>query len=203
MAWMLIAVDTNVVDLIEEACLSSGHIEAMEAILPPPRFREMPPRLEAEVFSCYWLLALAPAWRSTVYTFSETLYDEVVRAPNAGSLMRIAFDVLVREEQEPQYRYADAERRPPLEVVRALGLSSADATHVADAIGLDCDYLLTNDRQMRNRSSALEARWQLKVRHPSEFLIEAVRAGAPWASLAPWPWESIQRIHGSLARPAH
>ena len=51
-----------------------------------------------------------------------------------------------------------------------------------------------NDRQLRNRSPDLEAHWPLKARRPSEFLTEAVRAGAPWTTQAAWPWESIERI---------
>ena len=85
---------------------------------PPPPFRDLPPRLEAEVFAFYWLLALAPAWRSTVYTFSDSLYEEVSRAPRAGSLLRIALDVLDREAQESQYRHPEPSRRPPTTVVR-------------------------------------------------------------------------------------
>ena len=191
---MLVALGSNIVDLIEEACLSPEHIDAMEATAPPPPFRAMSPRQEAEVFACYWLLALAPAWRSTAYTFSDTLYQEVSQAPRAGSLLRIALDVLVREAQEPQYRQPDASRRPPSAAVEAVGLQPADATHVADAIGLGCHYFLTDDRRIRNRSTDLEAHWQLSVRRPSEFLAEAVRAGAPWTTQAPWPWESTERI---------
>ena len=191
---MLVALDSNIVDLVEEACLSPGHVAAMEAMGPPPRFRDMPARREAEVFACYWLLALAPAWRSTVYTFSDTLYQEVSRATRAGSLLRIALDVLVREAQEPHHRRPDPSMRPPSAAVEAIGLQPADATHVADAIGLGCHYFLTNDRQLRNRSTDLEAHWQLAARRPSEFLVEAVRSGAPWTSQAPWPWESIERI---------
>ena len=199
MAVMLVALDSNIVDFIEEACLSPEHIDAMEATAPPPPFRDMPPRQKAEVFACYWLLALAPAWRSTVYTFSDSLYEEVSRAPRARSLLRIAFDVLVREAQESKYRHPEPSRRPPTAVVRALGLRPDDATHVADAIGLNCHYFLTNDRQLRNRSAVLEARWQLKARRPSEFLTEAVRAGAPWTTQAAWPWESIERIRAGNA----
>jgi hypothetical protein len=191
---VLVAVDSNVVDLIEEACRSSEHVSAMEAMEPPPRFSDMPPRQEAEVFACYWLLAMAPAWRSTGYTFSDALYEEVSRAARAGALIRIALDVLVREEQEPDYRRPDSARRPPTRDLRALGVRAADAIHVADAISLQCDYFLTNDRQLLNRSVDLEMRWRLKVRRPSEFLVEAVRAGAPWTVWAPWPWESIERI---------
>ena len=191
---VLVALDSNVVDLIEDACVSPEHVDAMEAVEPPPRFRDMPPRQEAEVFACYWLLAMAPAWPSTLYTFSDALYKEVSRAPRAGSLLRTALDVLVREEQEPPYRCPDPRRCPGASDVRAESVKPADAIHIADAIGLSCDYFLTNDRQLRNRSVALEARWRLRVRRPSEFLAEAVRAGAPWTTRSPWPWESIERI---------
>ena len=191
---MLVALDSNVVDLVEEACLSSDHVDAMEAMEPTPRFRAMPPKQEAEVFACYWLLAMAPAWRSTVYIFSDAVYEEVSRARRAGSLLRIAFDVLVRDEQETEYRRPDPQRRPAETDVLSLGVKPADAVHVADVVGLGCHRLLTNDRQLRNRSADVEARWQLRIRRPTEFLTEAVRAGAPWTTRAPWPWENIERI---------
>jgi hypothetical protein len=43
-------------------------------------------------------------------------------------------------------------------------------------------------------SDRVEERWQLAIRRPSEFLVEAVRAGAPWTIQVPWPWESLDRI---------
>jgi hypothetical protein len=43
----LIALDSNLVDLFEEACSSSEHVDAMEAMEPPPRFREMLRQQEA------------------------------------------------------------------------------------------------------------------------------------------------------------
>jgi hypothetical protein len=191
---VLVALDSNVVDLVEAALLSLDHVDAMEAMEPPPRFAQMPPDQEAEVFACYWLLAMAPSWRSTVYTFSDALYEELSRAPRAAPLLRIAFDVLVREEQEPEYRCPDPEKRPLDAEIMALGVKPADASHVADAIGLRCDYFLTNDRRLRNKSDDLERHWPIRLRRPSEFLTEAVRAGAPWTTRAPWPWESIERI---------
>ena len=197
---VLVALDANVVDLIEVACSSAAHLEPMEAMEPPPRFENLSSQPEVEVFACYWLLAMAPAWRSTLYTFSDVLYDEVARAPRSSPLLRIALDVLVKEWQEPEYRLPDPARRPePAELV-ALGLKPADAAHVADAIGIKCDRFLTNDRQLRNRSGQVEMRWGLALRRPSEFLIEAVRSGVPWTTQAPWPWETIERIH--LGRPA-
>lgn len=127
---MLVALDSNLVDCFEEACYSPAHVAAMEAAESPPRFRYMPVRQEAEVFACYWLLAMAPAWRSTVYTFSGVLYDEISRAPRADSLLRIAFDVLVREEQQPEHRYPDLTRRPaPYDLLNA-GVKGADVIHI-------------------------------------------------------------------------
>ena len=61
MSVVLVAVDSNVVDLFELACRSSAHIDATEAMEPPPHFEDLPSQQEVEVFACYWLLALAPA----------------------------------------------------------------------------------------------------------------------------------------------
>ncbi len=191
---MLVALDTNVVDLIEIACSEPGSVDAMEAMEPPPRFEGLTPPEEVEVWACYWLLALAPAWRSTLYTFADLLYDELRGAPHAQELLRVAFDVLVREEQEPAYRRPDPSRRPNLGEVMTLGIKGADATHIADAIGLGCNRFLTNDRRLRSKSDPVEWRWHLAIRRPSEFVLEAVRAGAPWTTRAPWPWESVDRI---------
>lgn len=191
---VLVALDSNVVDLVEVACRSSAHIDAMEAMEPPSRFEDLSPRQEVEVFACYWLLAMAPAWRSTVYTFSAFLYEEVAGAPHAGLLLHVAADVLVRDLQEPEFRVPDPAKRPKPAQLVSLGIKPADAEHVADAIGLGCNRFLTNDRQLRNRSDEVQERWRLVIRRPSEFLVDAVRAGAPWTSRAPWPWESIVGI---------
>lgn len=199
---MLVGLDSNVIDLIEEACCSSQHVDAMEAMEPPPRFRDMHANQEAEVFACYWLLAMAPAWRSTLYTFSDALYEELSQAERAEPLLRVAVDVLLRERQDPAYRQPDPRKRPAPSEIVCQGIGAKDAVHVADAIGLSCDYFLTNDRQLRNRTSLLEAHWHLRVRRPSEFLVEAVRDRAPWTTLAPWPWESIRRIGSGVAHGA-
>ncbi len=191
---MLVALDSNVVDLVELACDSSAHVDAMEAMEPPPRFEDLLAREEVEVFACYWLLAMAPAWRSTLYTFSDLLYDELERAPRSGALLHVAVEVLAREWQEPEYRVPDPAKRPEPKQLVSLGLKPADATHVADAVGLGCHRFLTNDRQLRNRSAGVSGRWPLAIRRPSEFLVEAVQGGAPWTTRAPWPWDSIERI---------
>jgi hypothetical protein len=193
---VLVALDSNVVDLAELACRSSAHIDAMEAMEPPPSFEDLSPQQDVEVFASYWLLAMAPAWRSTLYTFSDFLYDEVAGAPHAGRLLRVAADVLVREWQGPEFRVPDPAKRPNSVELVSLGIKPADANHVADAIGLGCQRFLTNDKQLRNKSDQVQRRWQLVIRRPSEFLVEAVQAGAPWTTRAPWPWESIDRIRG-------
>jgi hypothetical protein len=193
---VLVALDSNVVDLVEVACRSSARIDAMQAMEPPPHFEDLAPQQEVEVFACYWLLAMAPAWRSTLHTFSDFLYDEVVNAPHAGLLLRVAVDVLVREWQEPEFRAPDPAKRPKSAELVSLGIKPADADQVADAIGLGCQRFLTNDKQLRNKSDQVQGRWQLVIRRPSEFIVEAVQAGAPWTARAPWPWESIDRIRG-------
>jgi hypothetical protein len=112
---VLVALDSNVVDLVEVACRSSACIDAMEAMEPPPQFEDLSPQQEVEAFACYWMLAMTPAWRSTLYTFSDFLYDEVANAPHAGLLLRVAVDVLVREWQEPEFRrpILPSDRSPP------------------------------------------------------------------------------------------
>src|SRR5918994_4291250 len=139
---------------------------------------------------------MAPAWRSTLYTFSDFLYDEVAGAPHPGLLLRVAVDVLVREWQEPEFRVPDPAKRPKSAELVSLGIKHADANHVADAIGLGCHRFLTNDKQLRNKSDQVFGALELVIRRPSEFLVEAVQAGAPWTTRAPWPWESIDRIRG-------
>jgi hypothetical protein len=115
---VLVALDSNVVDLVELACRSSAHIDVMEAMEPPPHFEDLSTQQEVEVLACYWLLAMAPAGGSTLYTFSDFLYDEVEGAPHAGALLRAAVDVLVRDWQEPEFRVPDPAKRPkPAELV--------------------------------------------------------------------------------------
>lgn len=191
---VIVALDSNIVNLVEAACQSSAHVDAMEAMASPPRFENVPPHQQPEVLACYWLLAMAPAWRNTIYTFSDSWYEEVRRAPRAGHLLRVSTDVLVREMQEPEHRIPDAEKRPEIERLVALGIKPADAEYVADAIGLGCQRFLTNDARLRNKSALVDDRWQLGLRRPTEFLVETVQAGAPWTTRAPWPWESIGHI---------
>jgi hypothetical protein len=162
----------------------------------------MPTQLEAEVGATYWLVSLAPCWRSTVYTFSDNVYDELGPAREASERFQIAGDVLVREQQPDECWTVQSSRRPDVNELEALKLKPADAGHVADAIALDCSAFLTNDKQLRGGGARVEARWALRLRRPSEFLVDAVLDGAPWPCCAPWPWESLRRIHG-LSAQAH
>jgi hypothetical protein len=84
----------------------------------------------------------------------------------------------------------DAGRRPDDQELQALGLKPADSTHLADAIGLDASHFLTLDKRILKRATVIENKWGLRVRTPAEFLLESVRAGAPWPTTVPWPWES-------------
>jgi hypothetical protein len=197
---VLVALDTNVVDLVEVAVATRDHVDAMEAMNPPPRFRHMPRQLEGEVWASYWLVALAPIWRSTLYTFSDSIYEELAPALRASQLLRTAVDVLVREQQDLEYWRSDPTGRPGLDELTNLGFMAKDAIHVADAIALRCDVLLTNDKRMRNRSSRIESLWGLQLRRPSEFLVDAVRSGAPWTADAPWPWETLARIRAGAGQ---
>jgi hypothetical protein len=61
---VLVALDSNLVDLVEEACPSPEHVDAMEATEPPPRFSQTPPWQQSEVLACHWLLTMAPAARN-------------------------------------------------------------------------------------------------------------------------------------------
>jgi hypothetical protein len=148
--------------------------------------------MRRELFACYWLLALGFLWRSTIYTFSVVLYAEAALAPRAPMLLGLAAEV--RERHNEEDRTVSPERRPRLTEVEALGPKGNDATHVADAIGMGAHVLLTHDRDLRKRSPAIESRWRLRVQRPSDFLQEAVSAGAPWPVATPWPWEVIERF---------
>jgi hypothetical protein len=190
-----VAIDSNVVDLLFDAEWSPAHIDAMEAMEEPPPFEGVEgPKLRRELWACYWLRALAPAWPGVLYTFADLLYVENAAADRGQSLNDFA--ALYREGHNPEDRTVDPERAPGAAAVMSCGVRGrADAEHVSDAIGMGCNVLLTNDRKLRNRSPAIEARWPIRLRRPSEFLIEAVRdERAPWSVRARWPWEQLDDL---------
>lgn len=46
---VLVALDTNVVDLVSDACSTWEHVESLEAMAPPPSFGNLQPEMEVEV----------------------------------------------------------------------------------------------------------------------------------------------------------
>ena len=186
----LVAVDTNVVDLMVDAAPTVAHEEAMESMNPPPPYPELtgPPSPNTRSVACYWLLALGPAWTSTLLTFSDLLYVEQLGAPAALMLQRYARWRCGRGTRTSTSR-PDPLRTPDLAEVGTLGIDAADARHVADTVGLGCDVMLTFDRALLAKGEQVAARWGLKLQLPSQFLSEAVKAGAPWPTRAPRPWE--------------
>jgi hypothetical protein len=186
-----VAIDSNVVDLLLDCEWSEAHADAMEAMEDPPPFDGVTdPKLRRELWACYWLRALAWPWQGVLYTFSDVLYAEVAAAERGRTL--VEFAALFREGHDDEARVPNAARTPGARAVQACGVRGLkDAEHVSDAIGLGCSVFLTNDSRLLNASDRIEAQWGLRLRRPSEFLIEAVRdEGAPWPTGVPWPWES-------------
>lgn len=67
-----------IIDLLDENLHAEADIaEAIEALEPPPI------SLSSAAYAVYWLVALAPFWRSCLYTFSEILYQELTQMPAA------------------------------------------------------------------------------------------------------------------------
>ncbi len=186
----LVAIDSNVVDLLVDCIPTPAHAEASESWEFPPDYDCDDPKMRRELFACYWLLSLAQAWRTVLYTFSDTLYAEVSLARRAPVLLSFAIEA--RENHPLEYRRVDPVQRPSNQDVQALGVYRADAEHIVDAVGMGCDVFLTNDRRLRKRCSASQRMWGLRVRLPSEFLVETVRAGAPWPTAVLWPWDVIE-----------
>jgi hypothetical protein len=142
-------------------------------------------------------LALAPYWMSCLYTFSDSLYEELLAMPCpkrhwCDRLLGLAVEI--RESHPEEVRVQDAAVRPQRTEVIALGLDDVDANHVADAVALGATHFLTYDEGILKRSVAISSRFRLAVITPEVFLLEAVRSGAPWPVGIPWPWEA-----GSLA----
>jgi hypothetical protein len=74
----VVAVDSMIIDLLDENLHVEADIaEAIEVLEPPPI------SLSSPAYAVYWLVALAPFWRSCLYTFSEILYRELAPVPDA------------------------------------------------------------------------------------------------------------------------
>ena len=175
-----------VVDIITER-LDAGLVEGeyAEGLRPPPG------QLNGDAYAMYWLLALAPHWRSCVYTFSDTLYRELLNMPaEKRRLMDRLFGVAyeIREEHPGELRIVDQAHEPTPGQIATLGIAEADAEHVADAIRLRASHLLTCDKRLLGRHERVRMNWGIALVSPVQFLVQAVRSGAPWPAAVPWPW---------------
>ncbi len=183
----LVAIDSNIIDEIAHMVGADPVLaDAMESLSPPPV------SLPRRAYAWYWLLSLTPHWISCLYTFSDALYRELEAIPGRAlwrdKLLGIAAEI--REVHLEDLRDPDPTMRPDAQTLMDVGLSSADPEHVADAIGRGATHFLTYDRGILKRSQAIRDRWGLTVTTPEDFLVDAVRSGAPWPARVPWPWEA-------------
>lgn len=183
----LVAIDSMVVDIITDR-LDAGSVEGEYAVslLPPPG------QLNGDAYAMYWLLALAPYWRSCVYTFSDTLYRELLNMPAEKRrwmerLLGVAYEI--REEHPGELRVVDQAQEPTQGQIAALGIDDADAEHIADAIRLRASHFLTCDKRVLREHGRVRANWGIDLVSPAQFLVQAVRSGAPWPAAMPWPWK--------------
>ena len=191
----LVAVDSMIIDLLDENLHVEPDIaEAIEALEPPPI------SLSPSAYAVYWLLALAPFWRSCLYTFSDTLYQELAQMPaskrrKAERMFSVAMSI--RETDPEEYRAIDETQTPHGVEFVALGLKEKDAQHVADAVRIGAAHFLTRDKKILARATLIGRTWHIRIVSPEAFLLTSVKSGAPWPSRVPWPWE-----HGPLQETA-
>jgi len=191
----LVAVDSMIIDLLDENLYVEDDIaEAIEALEPPSV------NLSPAAYAVYWLVALAPFWRSCLYTFSDILYYELSRMPSAKRryaerLLSVALSV--REAHPEEYRAVDKTHGPRAADFVALGLKEQDAQHVADAARIGATHFLTRDKKILARAILIRETWHIQIMSPEAFLLTSVKSGAPWPSRVPWPWE-----HGPLQQAA-
>src|SRR5207342_2885101 len=108
---------------------SDAHTDAMEAMEAPPPFDGVEdPKQQRELWACYWLRALGPAWTGVLYTFSDLLYVETAAARRGRSL--VDFAMLYREGHRPEDRTVDYDRAPGAATIVSCGVrGEADAEH--------------------------------------------------------------------------
>jgi hypothetical protein len=183
----LVAVDSMIIDLLDENLhVEADTAEAMEALEPPPT------SLSSSAYAVYWLVALAPFWRSCLYTFSEILYQELAQMPAskrwyAERLFSVAMSI--REAHPDEYRTIDETQAPQPADFIALGLKEKDAQHVADAVRIGATHFLTRDKDILKRAALIGRTWHIRIMSPEAFLLTSVKNGASWPSNVPWPWE--------------
>jgi hypothetical protein len=191
----LVAFDSNVIDLWAEVLASDPRMgESMEALALPPY------QLSSSSHAIYWLAALARSWPSCLYTFSDLLYEEVAAMPpekRQYALHLFALAAELREAHPEEYRVVTVVA-PSAADVAGIGLATADARHIADAIKLGAAYFLTCDRGMLKRAVAIRTEWCMDVLLPEDFLLISVHGGAPWPNNIPWPWEHAELRDAAL-----
>jgi hypothetical protein len=191
----LVAVDSMIIDLLDESLrVEADFAEAIEALEPPPI------SLSPSAYAVYWLVALAPFWRSCLYTFSETLYQELAQMPAskrqyAERLFSVAMSI--SETHPDKYGVTDGAQASRIADFVALGLKEKDAQHVADAVRIGATHFLTRDKKILARAAPIGKRWHIRITSPEAFLLTSVKSGASWPSRVPWPWE-----HGPLQEAA-
>ncbi len=183
----LVAVDSMIVDLLDENLHVEADIaETIEALEPPPI------SLSSPAYAVYWLVALAPFWRSCLYTFSEILYQELTQMPASKrrySERLFSVAMSIREAHPDEYRTIDKTQAPQPADFIALGLKEKDAQHVAGAVRIGATHFLTRDKKILARAALIEKMWHIRIMSPEAFLLTSVKSGAPWPSRVPWPWE--------------
>src|SRR5215471_12990355 len=118
-----------IIDLLDENLhVEADFAEAMETLEPPPI------SLSSFAYAVYWLVALAPFWRSCLYTFSDILYQELTQMPMSKSwyaerLLSVAMSI--RETHPEEYRTVDETQDSYAADFVAFGLKEKDARHVA------------------------------------------------------------------------
>lgn len=183
----LVAIDSMIIDLLDENLRVEADIAgAIEALEPPPI------NLSPSAYAVYWLVALAPFWRSCLYTFSETLYQELAQMPTskqryAERLFSVAMSI--REAHPDKYHAIDETQAPHAADFVELGLKEKDAQHVADAVRIGATHFLTCDKKILARAALIGKTWHIRIMSPEAFLLTSVKSGASWPSRVPWPWE--------------
>ncbi len=74
-----------------------------------PFWPDLSANFEVEVYSCFWLLAMAPAWTATIYTFSDTLWNVVRHLALARQVWTNRFGPCRNSFEIPQHGREPAE----------------------------------------------------------------------------------------------
>jgi hypothetical protein len=174
----IICLDANMIDPFVDLPMKYPNLLAdIEAVQPPPSY------LSIDDAGIYWIMTLAPAWPSVLFTFSPKLYEELRAMPptkrvRASTLL--GFAVELREDHPEEYLDVEAMPHPSVTHVQAWGLGHADAQHIVDAIGMGASYFLTFDKPLRKKATEPAKAWRLQLSHPMEFIRNAYVGGAPF-----------------------